>query len=54
MSNKVCVFGSFNLDIVAGMARFPQPGDRRIEIVPKTFELGRQRLPDLAQHVAGS
>lgn len=24
---KVCVFGSFNLDIVAGMARFPQPGN---------------------------
>ncbi|QCR35117.1 ribokinase [Nissabacter sp. SGAir0207] len=30
MSNKVCVFGSFNLDIVAGMARFPQPGESLI------------------------
>jgi len=24
---KVCVFGSFNLDIVAGMSHFPQPGE---------------------------
>lgn len=30
MSNKVCVFGSFNLDIVAGMARFPLPGESLI------------------------
>lgn len=27
---KVCVFGSFNLDIVAGMSRFPQPGESLI------------------------
>ncbi|MCU5773243.1 ribokinase [Erwiniaceae bacterium BAC15a-03b] len=27
MKGRVCVFGSFNLDIVAGMARFPQPGE---------------------------
>ena len=27
---KVCVFGSFNLNIVAGMARFPQPGESLI------------------------
>lgn len=27
---KVCVFGSFNLDIVAGMTRFPQPGESLI------------------------
>ena len=26
----VCVFGSFNLDIVAGMTRFPQPGESLI------------------------
>ncbi len=30
MKGKVCVFGSFNLDIVAGMARFPQPGESLI------------------------
>ncbi|EIC83498.1 ribokinase [Serratia sp. M24T3] len=27
---KVCVLGSFNLDIVAGMSRFPQPGESLI------------------------
>ncbi|AHG19522.1 carbohydrate kinase [Chania multitudinisentens RB-25] len=27
MKGKVCVFGSFNLDIVAGMTRFPRPGE---------------------------
>jgi ribokinase len=27
---KVCVVGSFNLDIVAGMSRFPQPGESLI------------------------
>lgn len=27
---KVCVFGSFNLDIVAGMSRFPKPGESLI------------------------
>lgn len=27
MKGRVCVFGSFNLDIVAGMARFPRPGE---------------------------
>lgn len=27
---KVCVFGSFNLDIVAGMSRFPLPGESLI------------------------
>nr|WP_310616442.1 ribokinase [Pantoea cypripedii] len=27
MKGKVCVFGSFNLDIVAKMSRFPQPGE---------------------------
>ena len=30
MKGKVCVFGSFNLDIVAGMARFPLPGESLI------------------------
>ncbi|UVO07718.1 ribokinase [Pectobacterium polonicum] len=30
MKGKVCVFGSFNLDIVAGMSRFPQPGESLI------------------------
>ena len=30
MKGKVCVFGSFNTDIVAGMARFPQPGESLI------------------------
>ncbi len=30
MKGKVCVFGSFNPDIVAGMARFPQPGESLI------------------------
>lgn len=27
MKGKVCVFGSFNLDIVTRMSRFPQPGE---------------------------
>lgn len=27
MKGKVCVFGSFNLDVVAKMSRFPQPGE---------------------------
>ena len=27
MKGKVCVFGSFNLDIVTKMSRFPQPGE---------------------------
>lgn len=30
MKGKVCVFGSFNLDIVAGMSRFPLPGESLI------------------------
>ena len=30
MKGKVCVFGSFNLDIVAGMSRFPRPGESLI------------------------
>ncbi|QKJ88154.1 Ribokinase [Paramixta manurensis] len=30
MKGKVCVFGSFNLDIVAGMSRFPMPGESLI------------------------
>ena len=37
MSNKVCVFGSFNLDIVAGMARFPQPGE---SLIARTSMMG--------------
>ncbi|MCS3431085.1 ribokinase [Klebsiella sp. BIGb0407] len=27
MSGRVCVFGSFNLDVVATMSRFPMPGE---------------------------
>lgn len=30
MKGKVCVFGSFNLDVVAGMTRFPLPGESLI------------------------
>lgn len=37
MSNKVCVFGAFNLDIVAGMARFPQPGE---SLIARTSMMG--------------
>ncbi len=30
MAGKVCVFGAFNVDVVARMARFPRPGESMV------------------------
>ncbi len=30
MSGKVCVFGAFNVDVVARLSRFPRPGESLI------------------------
>ncbi len=30
MTGKVCVFGAFNVDVVARLSRFPRPGESMI------------------------
>ena len=54
MVGKVCVFGSFNVDIVAKVSRFPKPGETLIAKETTFGPGGKGANQALAAHFAGA